>query len=426
MKSWSTPPVPEKAHSTAPPVYRPQNAVPALMAKTPQNLPVPIQAHAKPAAPPTCGTTVLPTVSFPKRSLTGNQFSAPPIYKPQNPTLALQPRMSPKPQANCTVNLPRSAIRSSQSGMPVQLRTAGNSLALENRPAPPVYRPENVHTSLQPRTTVNPLIPVPRPSPLLHKPGGQQQTPAAGLVGHANVQMSGAEAGLIQMRRKKKKSNRPQLDQMGRRARRRWFQQQRERRARALVKADSTAWRISVEASRPELAGGVPITITAAPDELRAMELEADTDIHHGAISVRYDPGIHTRRDMDRRIGRFTQTFTHELAVHGISFGGAGDKEADLEHREMHGPATREPYLRASRRAFNRLQNSDQQQAFVNAWFDDVNNQIAWDQVYNEETGRITRLNEHSKATRRAWALERRNSMIDAITRPDDHDWTND
>ncbi|HKV10204.1 MAG TPA: hypothetical protein VJ725_18830 [Thermoanaerobaculia bacterium] len=127
-------------------------------------------------------------------------------------------------------------------------------------------------------------------------------------------------------------------------------------------------------------------------------------------IRVGYNPDVPSS-NRNKRIGRLAQTFTHELAVHGKN---AGDKDADEEHGEMHDPDTRGEYLSASHRTFNRLENASQKKTFAQSWHADMNNQIAWDEdATNKEKG-----------LRRVWALERRNSMLDAIRKPEKHAWT--
>jgi hypothetical protein len=140
---------------------------------------------------------------------------------------------------------------------------------------------------------------------------------------------------------------------------------------------------------------------------------EAITSFSHGAgnrkINVGYNPDVPSGR-YHRRIGQLSQTFTHELAAHGKNL---GNKEADEEHSEMHAPDTRKEYLAASHQTFRRLDNEPQKRAFAKSWHSDMNNQISWDE----------NLGKGEKRARRDWVLKRRNSMVDAIKRPEKHAW---
>ena len=216
------------------------------------------------------------------------------------------------------------------------------------------------------------------------------------------------------------------LANKGRRARRKWLRQRRAERARAAEKvrnkADRAAWHASLAGTDALLPGGHDLELHQDTAGLRSLGADADTSFpRRDGIRVRYDPTIPSRRDMDKRTGLLAQTLTHELAVHGRNL---GTKEADVEHREMHAPATRDTYLGASRRTFNQLANPKQKTSFANAWHADMSNQIRNSEVWDDARRREVRLPEAEKSRRRDWALQRRNSMIDAITNPADHPWT--
>lgn len=231
----------------------------------------------------------------------------------------------------------------------------------------------------------------------------------------------------LQMKRKGKgPSVQEILANKGRRARRQWLRQRRAERARAAEKvrntADRAAWHASLAGTDTLLPGGHDLELHQDTAGLRSLGADADTSFpRRDGIRVRYDPTIPSRRDMDKRTGLLAQTLTHELAVHGRNL---GTKEADVEHRAMHAPATRDTYLGASRRTFNQLANPKQKTSFANAWHADMSNQIRNSEVWDDARRREVRLPEAEKSRRRDWALQRRNSMIDAIVNPADHPWT--
>jgi hypothetical protein len=173
---------------------------------------------------------------------------------------------------------------------------------------------------------------------------------------------------------------------------------------------DRAAWSKSVDATASMLPESYVPTVR---EMAGGGAMAANTSFNDPSREVRiaYDPDDATWRNKDRRIGRLASTFTHELAVHGKNLHGP---DADEEHDAMHSPEERDTYLAASRRTFNRLDNAPQQKAFANAWQQDQMNQLAWaDQPGKQE-----------KRPRRQWVRERRNSMVDAIERPERHSWT--
>lgn len=201
----------------------------------------------------------------------------------------------------------------------------------------------------------------------------------------------------------------------GKRRRRRakqWKQRQRQEaetdQDSDLTDADEVAWNRSLDATADLIPRGHQ---TVKKDSFRGEDaLEALTSFRGKTIKVDYNPDLPSDR-RDWRIGQLAQTFTHELAAHGKNL---GQKEPDEEHAEMHDPDSREEYLSASRRTFNRLDNNAQKRAFVRSWHSDMNKQIDWD----EDLGRS------EKRERRNWVRKRRDSMIDAIQRPEKHAWT--
>jgi hypothetical protein len=232
-----------------------------------------------------------------------------------------------------------------------------------------------------------------------------------------------APAGVAQLKRKKKKANQPDPRQMGNRARRLWYRERaaRRREARQLANAEQIAWRKSLQATRHLLPKGYTVEMNANTARLSNMGVEADTRfLKNKRILIEYDPNLVSKRDSDKRIGALAQTFTHELAAHAKN---AGQKEEDVEHREMFAPATRALYLNAARATFKLLDNVRQQRAFANAWGSDMEFQLANNGVYNEENDEDEELNIVDKSQRRMWGLTRVNSMRDAVDHPQDHDW---
>jgi hypothetical protein len=171
---------------------------------------------------------------------------------------------------------------------------------------------------------------------------------------------------------------------------------------------DDVAWDRSVSATQELLPSGRPLVKRAAFHGEDAPE--ALTHFSGGRINVDYNPDLQSGRS-DRRIGQLAQTFTHELAVHGANL---GNRDVDEEHGSMHAPESRGEYLGASHRTFNRLGNETQKRAFARAWSTDMENQISWDE----------NLGKGERRARRDWVRKRRNSMVDAIRRPDRHAWT--
>ena len=82
------------------------------------------------------------------------------------------------------------------------------------------------------------------------------------------------------------------------------------------------------------------------------------------------------------------------------------------DHRRMHSPSHRQGFLKASRNTFKALDNNTQKQAFAESFAKDVINEVS-----------DTSLSKTKKSERKGWARARRDSMIDAIANPSDHDW---
>ena len=175
---------------------------------------------------------------------------------------------------------------------------------------------------------------------------------------------------------------------------------------------DQAAWKKSVAATLDLLPEGyVPVV------DNTAIGIDAVTHVNsfQKKVSVRYDPDLdppdwdqdQEEEDGDERIGRLTQTFTHELAVHGNRDG----IEPEDEHVRMYDPTTRDRYLAATHDAFNQLDNEAQQVAFAREWAYDLSNQIA--------AGPARR-----RAAAAIWRDEQERDMLAAAERPERHAWT--
>lgn len=137
-----------------------------------------------------------------------------------------------------------------------------------------------------------------------------------------------------------------------------------------------------------------------------------------GKLIIKFNPAKHKGSTLDRRIGRLTQTLAHEMYLHArrdlrAQRKGIAASSAESDHGRMHSPGHRDGFLSASRRTFKTLANAEQKRAFAKSWFKDMKNEI------EDADG----LSAPEQTQRVQWARERRNSMIDAITNPDDHEW---
>lgn len=135
--------------------------------------------------------------------------------------------------------------------------------------------------------------------------------------------------------------------------------------------------------------------------------------------SIRINPGRH-RGSGDERIGRMTQTMLHEIGLHSVPVLGhrAGINPRTSErqdHQAMYMSDRRESFLEKSRQTFLALSNAEQKRGFANEWRRDVNDHVAMDR-------RSTTHDERQEV--RQWTRARRDSMVDAITRPERHSWT--
>ncbi len=142
------------------------------------------------------------------------------------------------------------------------------------------------------------------------------------------------------------------------------------------------------------------------------------TKVRRGVVKISFNPKKHKSHNADRRIGKLAQTFSHEMFVHARRDLTAHSQDvptdtADNDHRRMHSAMHRDSFLQASRGTFNALENSTQKQAFAESFSKDVINELSG-----------LGLSKHEKTERKQWARARRDSMIDAITNPQDHDWT--
>ena len=185
---------------------------------------------------------------------------------------------------------------------------------------------------------------------------------------------------------------------------------------------DNEAWDNSVTATRPLLPGTHAPVVNDRP----GLGISANTAVLRNQIAVTYDPeddelpnvqedderDYLSNKQIEQRIGTLTQTFTHELAVHGNTHG----LGADDEHNAMHDPTTRGRYLIGSRAAFNRLKNAEQKRSFAQAWYSDMNDQI---DEYEEMSTSKADVRE-----RRAWALDQRKQMLAAAKNPTKRSWT--
>ena len=136
-----------------------------------------------------------------------------------------------------------------------------------------------------------------------------------------------------------------------------------------------------------------------------------------GRMVIKFNPKKHKSRDENRRIGKLTQTISHEMYVHArndltLLSQSQPTLKAKVEHNRMHDPLHRQGFLDMSRRTFDQLENNTQKRAFAESWFRDMKNEIG-----------SSGLPKDQRRERKTWALERQNSMVHAIDHRGEHNW---
>ncbi len=126
-----------------------------------------------PSKPPTPRTALLPASSVKGVSPNVTHRGAPPVYRPENATRALQSKALLRPPGliqpiKSGIHLPAFQFNLSQGF----LQARGRSLALESRPAPPVYQPRNAAAALQPKTPPR----LPRIQPIIKRLNAQSKS----------------------------------------------------------------------------------------------------------------------------------------------------------------------------------------------------------------------------------------------------------